>query len=194
MTKRKLDLYDIVVTVCSHYGLTEKEFFSKRRKRNYVIARHVSMYLMRNHGKINSYLGIKKYFESNGSISNHATVIYAVREMEDAMDGFDKRRKKDIEEISEKLCVFSRKYIDIHWFMKVNKGEKVHLKYGIDGEKTIIWEHKSLETRGNRVYVKGKIKKGEEWIDRDDMMYEENGFICAGDGHKVFSTGSQVLI
>ena len=25
MTKRKLDLYDIVVTVCSHYGLTEKE-------------------------------------------------------------------------------------------------------------------------------------------------------------------------
>ena len=194
MTKRKLNLYSIVVTVCSHYSITEKQFFSKTRKKAYVIARQVAMYLMRYHGNINSYPGIRDYFQSNGSISNHATVMYAVKEMEDAMDGFDKERKQDIEEISERLCVFRRMYIDIHWFMKVNKGEKVHLQYGIDGEKTIIWEHKSLETRGNRVYVKGRVKKGADWIDRDDMMYEEDGFICAGDGHKVFSIGSQVLI
>jgi len=169
MTKRKLNLYSIVVTVCSHYSITEKQFFSKTRKKAYVQARYVAMYLMRYHGNISSYCGIRDYFDSNGSVSNHATIMYAVKEMEDAMEGFNKERKRDIEEISERLCVFRRMYIDIHWFMKVNKGEKVHLKYGIQGDKTIIWEHESIETRGNRIYVRGKVKEGEEWVDRHDV-------------------------
>ena len=194
MTKRKLSLYSIVVTVCSHYSITEKQFFSKTRKKAYVQARYIAMYLMRHHGNISSYCGIRDYFDSNGSVSNHATIMYAVKEMEDAMEGFNKERKRDIEEISERLCVFRRMYIDIHWFMKVNKGEKVHLKYGIQGDKNIIWEHESIETRGNRIYVRGKVKEGGEWVERDDMMYEEDGFICAGDGHKVFAPGSEVLI
>tara|TARA_R110002012_G_scaffold107391_3_gene249124 strand:+ start:2600 stop:3190 length:591 start_codon:yes stop_codon:yes gene_type:complete len=196
MKKRRLNLYSIVVTVCNYYGITEKQFFSRSRKKSYAQARQIAMYLMRNHGNITTYMGIRDYFAFNNSICNHATVMYAVKEMEDAVDGFNKEVKADIEFISEELCVFRRKYVDIHWFMKINKGEKVHLKYGLEGENTIIWEHDSLETRGNRIYVKGRYRcnKAGKWIDRDDVMYEEDGFVCAGDGHKVFATGNEVRV
>ena len=194
MRKRRLNLYNIVVAVCNYYSITEEQFFSRRRKRIIAQARQVAMYLMRYHGNIRTFTGIRDYFEFNESISNHATVLYAVKTIENDMNGYNKQIKADVEAISEDLCVFRRRYIDIHWFMKVNKGEKVHLKYGLDGEKNIIWEHNSIETRGNRVYVKGRCMKAGNWVERNDMMYEEDGFICAGDGHKVFATGNEVIV
>ena len=77
--------------------------------------------------------------------------------------------------------------------MNVEKGKKLHLKYGIEGNKDIIWQHESIEKRGGRIYIKGRYRKGNDWVERNDMMYEEDGFICAGDGHKVYSTGNKVL-
>tara|TARA_R110002020_G_scaffold465623_1_gene687143 strand:+ start:42 stop:626 length:585 start_codon:yes stop_codon:yes gene_type:complete len=194
MRKRRLNLYNIVVAVCNYYSLTEEQFFSRRRKRIIAQARQVAMYLMRHHGNIRTFTGIRDYFEFNESISNHATVLYAVKTIENDMNGYNKQIKADVEAISEDLCVFRRRYIDIHWFMKINKGEKVHLQYGLDGENTIIWEHDSIETRGNRIYVKGRYRKSGQWVDRDDVMYEEDGFVCAGDGYKVFATGNEVVV
>mgnify|MGYP003148569449 FL=1 len=194
MRKRRLNLYNIVVAVCNYYSLTEEQFFSRRRKRIIAQARQVAMYLMRYHGNIRTFTGIRDFFEFRGSISNHATVLYAVKIIENDMNGYNKQIKTDIENISEDLCVFRRKYIDIHWFMKINKGEKIHLQYGLDGENTIIWEHDSIETRGNRIYVKGRYRKSGQWVDRDDVMYEEDGFVCAGDGYKVFATGNEVVV
>ena len=158
-----------------------------------ALARQVAMYIMRYHGTVSTYIGIKDFFEFRGSISNHATVIHAVSVIEAEMV-YNKDLKEQVDELCEELCIHRRNYIDIHWFMNIEKGKRIHLRYGLDGNKNILWEHESIEKRGHRIYIKGKYRIGHEWIPRDDMMYEEDGFICAGDGHKVYATGNKVLV
>lgn len=191
--KRRVDNYNIVVSICNYFAITEEQFFSKSRKRTFAQARQIAMYIMRHHGRVSTLIGIKDFFQFRNSIRNHATVIHAVRAIETELE-YDEDLKEQIDEICEDLCISRRNYIDIYWFMNIEKGKKIHLQYGLEGEKNIIWEHESIEKRGGRIYVKGRYKKGNDWIDRNDMMYEDCGFICAGDGHKVFSTGNKVLL
>ena len=47
-----LTVDDIVEKVCSHYGVAQQHVFSKSRKRDYVLARQVSMYLAQKYTKM----------------------------------------------------------------------------------------------------------------------------------------------
>ena len=80
--KRRVNNYNIVVEVCDYYCITEQQFFSKSRKRTLALARQMAMYLMRYHGTVSTYIGIKDFFEFRNSIKNHATVIHAVKIIE----------------------------------------------------------------------------------------------------------------
>ena len=174
-----------MVEVCSYYSITEEQFFARNRKRLQAKARQMAMYIMRHHGNINTFVGIRDFFAFRGSVNNHATVMHGVSIVETELR-YNKAVKEDLNTICDNLCLNRRDYVDINWFMRVNKGDKLHLKYGIEGENTIIWEHESIETRGGRTYIKGRVRKGSGWEFRDDMMYEEEGFMCAGDGHRIF--------
>ena len=191
--RKKVNNYNIVVSVCNFFCITEEQFFSKSRKRTLVLARQIAMYIMRHYGNICTYSGIKDFFKFRGSISNHATVLHSVRTIDMELE-YNEDLEEQLETICEELSLSIRNYVDVYWFMNVEKGNKIHLKYGLEGDKDIIWEHDSIQTRGGRIYIKGKYKKGQDWIERDDMMYEEDGFVCAGDGCKVYSTGNKVLL
>tara|TARA_R110001592_G_scaffold108024_2_gene302153 strand:+ start:4282 stop:4875 length:594 start_codon:yes stop_codon:yes gene_type:complete len=191
--KRRVNNYNTVVVICEFFSITEEEFFSKSRKRTFVLARQIAMYIMRHHGNVCTFAGIKDFFKSRNSISNHATVLYNVKAIDQELE-YNKDLQEQVDIICEKLCILNRHYIDIYWFMNVEKGNKLHLQYGLDTQKNILWEHDSIQRRGGRLYIKGKYKKGEQWVERDDMMYEEDGFICAGDGYKVYASGNKVLV
>jgi hypothetical protein len=192
--RRRVNNYNVVAVVCKFFSITEKLFFSNCRKRTLVLARQISMYIMRHHGNVCTYQGIRDFFKFRNSVSNHATVMHAVKAIDMEME-YNTDLKEQVEAICEELSIHNRHYIDIYWFMKVEKGNKIHLKYGLEKEKDILWEHHSIERRSGRMYIKGKyFSRNKEWIERDDMMYEEDGFICAGDGYKVFATGNKVLI
>ena len=47
-----LTIDDILEKVCSHYGITQQNVFSRSRKRDYVIVRQVSMYLAQKYTKM----------------------------------------------------------------------------------------------------------------------------------------------
>ena len=47
-----LTIDDIVEKVCKHYGVNQQSVFSKSRKRDYVQARQISMYLAQKHTKM----------------------------------------------------------------------------------------------------------------------------------------------
>ena len=191
--QRRVNNYNIVVEVCNYYCITEEQFFSKSRKRTLALARQVAMYIMRYHGTVSTYIGIKDFFEFRGSISNHATVIHGVKVIEIEMT-YSQDLKEQVDELCDQLCIHRRNYIDIHWFMNVEKGKKVHLKYGLEGDKQIIWKHEAIEKRGGRLYIKGKYRKLNSWVGVDDFMYEDDGFICAGNGEKVYATGNEILV
>ncbi len=191
--RRRVNNYNIVAEVCIYYCITEGMFFSRSRKRTIVLARQVAMYIMRYHGTVSTFIGIKDFFDFRGSISNHATIIHGVKVIEVEMV-YSQDLKEQVDELCEELCINRRNYIDVHWFMNVEKGKKLHLKYGIEGNKDIIWEHDSIEKRGGRIYIKGRYRKSNTWVEINDFMYEDEGFICAGDGEKVFSTGKEVLL
>jgi hypothetical protein len=191
--KRRVNNYNVVVVICKFFSIQENQFFSKNRQRSYVLARQIAMYIMRHHGNIKTYQGIRDFFKSKKSICNHATIMHGVKCIELELE-YNKDLQEQVQIICDELCILNRNYIDIYWFMNVEKGNKIHLKYGLETEKDIMWKHDSIQRRGGRIYIKGKYRKGAEWIERDDMMYEEDGFICAGDGYKVYCTGNKILI
>ena len=47
-----LTIDDIVEKVCKHYGVNQQNVFSKSRKRDYVQARQIAMYLAQKHTKM----------------------------------------------------------------------------------------------------------------------------------------------
>ena len=194
LRKRRVNNYNVVATVCEYFSITEEMFFSPTRKRTIVMARQISMYIMRHHGNVCTLQGIRDFFKLRNSVRNHATVIHSINAIDMELE-YNEDLKEQMEDICESLHIHNRVYIDIYWFMKVEKGNKIHLKYGLEEQKDILWEHDSIERRSGRMYIKGKyLNRKKEWVERDDMMYEEDGFICAGDGYKVFATGNKVLI
>ena len=74
--KRRVNNYNIVTEVCNYYCIDEERFFSRSRKRTLALARQVAMYLMRHHGTVSTYIGIKDFFAFHSSIRNHATVMH----------------------------------------------------------------------------------------------------------------------
>ena len=197
--KRRVNNYNIVSEVCRYYCITETQFFSKSRKRTIAMARQVAMYIMRYHGTVSTFIGIKDFFKFRHSVSNHATVIHSVNTIEMELR-YNKDLKEQVDELCDLLYIHRKNYVDVHWFMNIDKGKKVHLRYGdynnmgVLIDKDIIWEHDSIEKRNGRIYIKGKYNKSGDWIETDNFLYEEDRFICSGDGAKVFATGHEILV
>ena len=97
--KRRVNNYNIVSEVCRYYCITETQFFSKSRKRTIAMARQVAMYIMRYHGTVSTFIGIKDFFKFRHSVSNHATVIHSVNTIE-----MELRYNKDLKEQVDELC------------------------------------------------------------------------------------------
>ena len=74
---------DIVKVVTAITGITERELFSRTKKRSIVKARQVGMYLVYKYTHFSTVI--------TGDIFNrdHATVIHARKVVKDALDGFD---------------------------------------------------------------------------------------------------------
>jgi chromosomal replication initiator protein len=95
--KKKINVDDIVKTVCKHYGLELSAIHAKTRKSDVVQARQVAMYLTKKYtdysiAKIGQLIGNK----------NHATVIYAYRTIKGQVD-VDKAFRTEIEELEKTL-------------------------------------------------------------------------------------------
>jgi len=74
---RPLTIDDILEKVCSHYGVTQQNVFSKSRKRDFVQVRQVSMYLAQKYtkmpaGRIGQLIGGR----------DHSTVIHSCNTVE----------------------------------------------------------------------------------------------------------------
>ena len=72
-----LTIDDILEKVCSHFGVTQQNVFSKSRKREYVQARQVSMYLAQKYTKMPS-ARIGKLIGGR----DHSTVIHSCTTIE----------------------------------------------------------------------------------------------------------------
>ena len=90
---RPLTVDDILEKVCQHYGVTQQNVFSKSRKREYVQARQVSMYLSQKHTKMpNARIG--KLIGGR----DHSTVIHSCNAVEQRLNT-DKSFAAEIHEI-----------------------------------------------------------------------------------------------
>jgi len=121
--KRKVNPYNIVVSVCGYFCITEKRFFSRSRKRSLAKARQIAMYIMRYYGTVSTYAGIRDFFEFRNSIRNHATIIHSVKVVEAEMVN-NRAIKEQVEELCKQLTINIRNYVDIHWFINIEKGKK----------------------------------------------------------------------
>ncbi|MFW5596573.1 MAG: helix-turn-helix domain-containing protein, partial [Prevotella sp.] len=75
-----LTVDEIVDTVCTHYNVTQANINSKSRKRDYVVARQVSMYLAQKYTKMPA-ARIGKLVGNR----DHSTVIHSCTQVEKRM-------------------------------------------------------------------------------------------------------------
>ena len=75
-----LTVDDILESVCSHYNVTQEDINSKSRKRDYVVARQVSMYLAQKYTKMPA-ARIGKLVGNR----DHSTVIHSCSQVEKRM-------------------------------------------------------------------------------------------------------------
>ena len=90
---KQVSVDTIVNTVCSHYGVTQQDLFSRTRKSNVVRARQVAMYLSKqmtelSTAKIGTLVGNK----------DHATVIHACKTVSGQLE-IDKAFQKEMAEL-----------------------------------------------------------------------------------------------
>ena len=72
-----LTIDDILDKVCNHYGVSQQSVFSKSRKRDFVQARQISMYLAQKHTKMPS----SRIGQLIGG-RDHSTVIHSCNAVE----------------------------------------------------------------------------------------------------------------
>ena len=77
---KPLTVDDIVEKVCNHYNVTQQSVMSRSRKREYVVARQVAMYLAQKHTKMPaSRIGLLI------GKRDHSTVIHSCNTVESRM-------------------------------------------------------------------------------------------------------------
>jgi chromosomal replication initiator protein len=69
----------IIETICEYYGQEKKDILSKSRRAEYILPRHISMYLL------HEIAGLTKSQVGKIFSTNHTTVIAAVKKMKDKM-------------------------------------------------------------------------------------------------------------
>lgn len=95
--KKQIDLETIIKVVCQHFKLTEKEIFTRTKRREVVEVRQIAMYLARKY--TNSTLAnIAKRMGKK----DHSTVIHAVNTVSGYMDT-DNSLKTKIVQLKQKL-------------------------------------------------------------------------------------------
>ena len=77
---KPLTIDDIVDKVCCHYGVTQQHVFSKSRKRDYVLARQISMYLAQKYTKMPA----SRIGQLIGG-RDHSTVLHSCNTIEDRL-------------------------------------------------------------------------------------------------------------
>ncbi|MBR6287343.1 MAG: chromosomal replication initiator protein DnaA [Bacteroidaceae bacterium] len=95
--KKPLTIDEIVKKVCDFYKVSKEDIATKSRKKNFVQARQVSMYLAQKYtGSSLSVIG--KFIGKR----DHATVLYACNQVQDRIN-IDNAFKEDIERITNGL-------------------------------------------------------------------------------------------
>lgn len=95
-TETEIGMDVIMKSVAKHYSLTMEDLKSKSRKKEVVTARQVAMYLAKEHTQY-SLKAIGYHFGGR----DHATVIHAIRTIQDGMK--DYKFNNDIKEIRERF-------------------------------------------------------------------------------------------
>lgn len=94
-------LQEIEIEVCRASGIETDKLFIKSRKREYVLARHICMYLAKK-------LGLKPSLEAIGSHyggRDHTTAIYAIGNINDFIDTRDEKFMKIINGLSDRFKI-----------------------------------------------------------------------------------------
>ena len=94
-------LQEIEIEVCRASGIKTDKLFIKSRKREYVLARHICMYLAKK-------LGLKPSLEAIGSHyggRDHTTAIHAIGNINDFIDTRDEKFMKIINGLSDRFKI-----------------------------------------------------------------------------------------
>jgi len=175
----------IIKKICEYFNVKERLVFSKWRKKELVKARHYIIYYMYHYGEtLGSPSAVRDVFRKRGGISNHASVIYAVKRIEDDLS-YSVEANRTILEIDSYIGIVKKNYLTIHYFMDINKGNIINLKFG---DKKITWKHESIQRRGSRIYLIGEYKHEEHgWLKCDNKLYDYGGYLCTGvDAERVY--------
>ena len=94
-------LQETEIEVCRASGIKTDKLFIKSRKREYVLARHICMYLAKK-------LGLKPSLEAIGSHyggRDHTTAIHAIGNINDFIDTRDEKFMKIINGLSDRFKI-----------------------------------------------------------------------------------------
>ena len=94
-------LQEIEIEVCRASGISTDKLFIKSRKREYVLARHICMYLAKK-------LGLKPSLEAIGSHyggRDHTTAIHAIGNINDFIDTRDEKFMKIVNGLSDRFKI-----------------------------------------------------------------------------------------
>jgi len=92
LMKRCKDVNDnILGLVCREFGITKDEIKSKSRKHEYLIPRHIAVYLLRNHGELKTLKDIGRYMGGR----DHSTMLHSIEAIDGLrFMGYDKQINK----------------------------------------------------------------------------------------------------
>jgi chromosomal replication initiation ATPase DnaA len=96
----RLQLKDIMSSVCNYYQVPARDIFGTRRYRHYVRPRQIVCYIAKLHIPDITLKEIGKYLGNR----DHSTVIHSVRSVEDEMS-YNKRFEKEVNEIKLMLNI-----------------------------------------------------------------------------------------
>ena len=94
-THRKVTMEDIVECTCRHYKLTQEEIMGTCRRADYVLGRHVAMYLTQKHTG-----STVKHIGSVMGGRTHTTVLHGIRQIENRLKT-DVAFRKELREIEK---------------------------------------------------------------------------------------------
>lgn len=94
-------LQEIEIEVCRASGIETDKLFIKSRKREYVLARHICMYLAKRLGLKPSLEEIGKHYGGR----DHTTAIHAIQNINDFIDTQDEKFMKIINCLSDRFKI-----------------------------------------------------------------------------------------
>jgi len=94
-------LQEIEIEVCRASGISTDKLFIKSRKREYVLARHICMYLAKRLGLKPSLEEIGKHYGGR----DHTTAIHAIGNINDFIDTRDEKFMKIVNGLSDRFKI-----------------------------------------------------------------------------------------